>query len=73
MGAFCINAFGNSILPLIYRGACKSMQEPIEILSLCIKLLGQSVVLRLSPLLSWLVLRQTTTRPRMLFLISPTL
>jgi hypothetical protein len=22
MGAFCINAFMNSILPVIYRGAC---------------------------------------------------
>lgn len=27
LGAFCINAFGNAILPIIYRGACKGISK----------------------------------------------
>lgn len=63
LGAFVINAFLNSVLPLIYRGACMCVLLPhFSKKMLKIKSFGRLVGLLSFPSPSLPVLHQTTIR-----------
>lgn len=63
LGAFIINAFMNSILPVIYRGACMSRLSPFGFVANMGQLLGLSVDSRLYPSQSWPVPHPTIILP----------
>ena len=62
LGAFIINAFMNSILPVIYRGACTGCFSHFDFVANVKQSLGLSVDSRLYLSQSWPVPHPTTTQ-----------